>query len=64
MKNKTVKIFSSFEEENEAEQKRRRQMTSEERMREFSVLMDRRWGKDWHSKPIKKIVSYEKIEND
>jgi hypothetical protein len=59
---KTVKIFSSFEEENEAEYERRRNMTLKQRMQEFSVLQERRWGKDWHSKPIKKIVSYEKIE--
>jgi hypothetical protein len=59
---KTVKIFSSFEEENEAEYKRRRNMTLKQRMQEFSVLQERRWGKNWRSKPIEKVVSNEKIE--
>ncbi len=37
----TVKIFSSFEEENEAEFKRRRNVTLKQRMQEFSVLQER-----------------------
>lgn len=61
---KVVKIFSSFEEENEEEYKRRRQMSCEDRWREFSILQERRWGKDWRSKPIEKVVSFEKIKED
>ncbi len=59
--NVEVSVFSSFEEENAQEYKRRREMTVEERMREFAVLQERRWGADWRSKPIEKVVSYEKL---
>ena len=62
MKKKEVKIFSSFEEENEEEYKRRRNMSVDDRIREFSILQERRWGKDWTSKPIEKVVTYEKIK--
>ncbi len=56
---KEMKIFSSFDEENEEEYKRRQQMSCEERCREFSILQERRWGKYWRSKPIKKVVTYD-----
>ena len=62
MKRKTiVKIFSSFDEENQQEYERRKNMTPEERQREFAVLQERRWGAGWGSKPIEKKVSYEKL---
>ena len=55
-----IKIFSSIEEENAQEYERRKNMTPEQRLREFAVVQARRWGKDWTSKPIVKKVSYEK----
>ncbi len=61
---KVVKIFSSFREENEKEYRRRRQMGPEQRIREFAILQERRWGKNWRSKPIEKVVSFEKIKED
>lgn len=56
-----VKIFSSFEEENACEYKRRKKMSVEERCREFAVLQAQRWGADWFIKPIVKKVTYEKL---
>jgi hypothetical protein len=61
MDKKSVEIFRLFEDENQREYNRRKKMTAEERCREFSILQARRWGKDWASKSIEKIVSYEKI---
>lgn len=62
-----VKIFSSFDEENAFEYRRRRNMTDREKWLEFSELQKRRWGAQWTSEPIKKVVSIEKLpigEND
>ena len=56
-----VEYFSSFVEENKAEYQRRARMSPEERVREFSVLQERVWGKNWTSMPIKKIATYEKV---
>ena len=56
-----VKVFNSFEEENKAEHQRRKRMTQEEIYKEFSILQDRRWGKNWHLKPIVKKVVIEKL---
>ena len=53
-----VEIFHSFKEENETENNRRSQMTTEDRLREFAILQERRWGSDWATKPIEKVVSY------
>lgn len=61
-KNKTVKIYKSFEAENQAEYKRRKQMTVEERCREFAAIQERHWGKKWTSEPIKKIATWEKTD--
>jgi len=47
-----VATFSSFEEENQYEYERRRHMTKKERLHEFEVLQQRRWGADWAKKPI------------
>lgn len=58
-RNLKVEIFYSFKEENEAENKRRSQMTIEDRLKEFAILQERRWGVDWATKPIEKVVSYE-----
>ncbi len=61
-RNLKVEIFHSFEEENEAENRRRSQMSIEDRLKEFAILQERRWGSDWATKPIEKVVSYEKTD--
>ena len=59
--NKSFQIFSSFEEENRAEAKRRAAMSPEERCQEMAILQVRRWGKRWTSTPIEKIATWEKV---
>jgi hypothetical protein len=58
---KRVRIYSSFAEENEAEYSRRAKMTSEERMREFSVLQERVWG-DKLREPMVKVATWGKVD--
>lgn len=58
---KKVEFFFSFEEENKAEYLRRKKMSIEERVKEFSALQERRWGKNWTSVPIVKSATYEKV---
>ncbi len=53
--------FSSFEEENIHEFERRKNMTLQERLREFEILQIRQWGSGWARKPIVKKASFEKI---
>ncbi len=55
-----VEVFASFEEENDAEHRRLAAMSSEERSREFAAIQERMWGPDWTTKPIEKVVSWEK----
>ena len=52
-----VKIYHSFEEENQAEHQRRANMTQKERCREFGILQERMWGKKWRAKPLCKSNS-------
>jgi hypothetical protein len=59
---KVVAIYSSFQEENAAEIKRRSLMSVEERFKEFAVIQERAWGKLWTETPIKKTVSFEQIK--
>lgn len=54
-----VELFSSFDEENKAEHKRRVMMSIEERIQEFGILQERAWGKDWGRNPIVKKATYE-----
>jgi hypothetical protein len=56
-----VRIFSSLEEENQAEFLRMAKMTPNQRLEEAAILQDRAWGKNWHKKRIKKIFSIEKV---
>lgn len=68
MKTKSKRIpkvvsFSSFEEENRYEYKRRKQMTIKEKLLEFEVLQRRRWGNDWASKPMIKKVTIDKMSD-
>ena len=54
-----VRVFDSFEEENEAETARRARMTPEERMAEFAIVQARAWGADWYKKPMVKVATWE-----
>jgi hypothetical protein len=56
-----IRIFSSLEEENQAEFLRMARMTPAQRLQEAAILQERAWGKDWHKKPIKRIFSIEKV---
>jgi hypothetical protein len=48
-----IEVFSSIEEENLAEYRRRARMTPTERMEEFAILQERVWGNKWTKEPIK-----------
>jgi hypothetical protein len=56
-----VRVFASFEEENEAEHRRLAAMSHQERMREFAVLQARRWGVGWGRAPIAKQATWERL---
>jgi hypothetical protein len=62
---RSVKVvsFSSFDEENQYEYERRRNMTVREKLQEFEVLQKRRWGSDWTTKPMVKKVTIEKLSD-
>ncbi|HLP60234.1 MAG TPA: hypothetical protein VK186_15450 [Candidatus Deferrimicrobium sp.] len=57
----SVKIFSSFEEENRAEHRRLAALTPSRRLKEFAVLQKRVWGTKWTEEGIKKTVRIEKL---
>jgi hypothetical protein len=65
MKTKTAKfsrsisIYSSLEQENEAEYRRRAAMTPDQRLHEFGVMQERAWGTLWTRKRMKRVASYE-----
>ena len=63
MKNRRlrVELFSSFEEENESERRRRTAMTAAQCLEELAALQERAWGKDWEAKPIEREVSWEEL---
>ena len=56
-----VRVFGSFEEENEAEHQRLAAMTHDERMQEFAVLQARRWCANWGRRPIVKRATWERL---
>jgi hypothetical protein len=56
-----VNVFSSLEEENRAEHRRLAAMTPNQRLKEFSVLQARVWGKKWTENRIEKNASIEKV---
>jgi hypothetical protein len=58
---KAVSVFSSIDQENEAEYRRRAKMTPAQRLDEFATLQERLWGRRWTHEPMKRIVSIEKI---
>ncbi len=57
-----ISVFNSFEEENDAEYRRLAAMSHEECLEEFEILQERVWGEEWTKKPMKKILTYEKIK--
>ncbi len=56
-----ITVFSSIEEENLAEYRRRAEMTPMERMKEFAILQERLWGDKWTKEPMVKVIRFEKI---
>ncbi len=56
-----VQIFSSFKEENSAEHRRLAEMSPQERLREFAVLQDRRWGRGWGNLAMIRNATWEKV---
>ncbi len=57
-----VEIFSSYEEENRAEDRRRAKMTPEECCAELAVLQERAWGKQWSEQPFVRVATWEKVD--
>jgi hypothetical protein len=54
-------VFSSFEDENNAECKRFARMTPTQRLDEFAILQERVWGEKWTREPMRRIASIEKV---
>ena len=61
-RNLNIKVFSSCEEEEAAEYKRRSMQTPKERLEEFAILQERCWGEKWTNSKIEHVVSYEKVD--
>ena len=59
---KIVKIYTSFEEQENADIARRSAMTIQERLDEFAIIQQRVWGKAWTDEPIMKKVSFEFLD--
>ncbi len=60
-RNLNIQFFDSFEDEARAEYDRRSKQTSEERMKEFSILQQRCWGEKWTKNRIESHVSFEEV---
>ena len=58
---KVVRIFNSLNEENIYNAKRMAEVSISERLDIFGVLQARVFGERWTTIPIKKIVSFEKV---
>ncbi len=61
-RNLKIDIFSSPEDAEQADIRRRAKMTPSERWQEMAILQKRAWGENWTRIPIKKIVSYEILD--
>jgi hypothetical protein len=61
-KNLKVAVYSSFEQENQAEYLRLARMKPSQRLDEFAVLQERVWGAEWTKKPMKKIAAIETVK--
>lgn len=59
---RVVKIYESFDDEEQAEQQRRSGMSISERLHEFSILQERAWGRRWTNTSITKQVAFEKLD--
>jgi hypothetical protein len=57
----SVKMFSSFDEENRAEHLRLAALTPNQRLKEFAILQERVWGTRWTEDRIVKTASIEKV---
>jgi hypothetical protein len=57
-----VEIFTSFDQENRAEDERRAAMDVAERLREFGVLLARVRGPAWVRDRIARIAQVEQVE--
>jgi hypothetical protein len=56
-----VKMYSSFEEENQSEHRRLATMTPDQRLKEFAILQEHVWGVRWIEDRMVKIASIEKV---
>lgn len=54
-----VRVFKDVEEENQAEYQRRAAMTPQQRIAEFDELQARQWGRDWHTRPMPRVATWE-----
>jgi len=59
---KILKVFFSFEEENEDEHRRLARMSPSKRLREFGILQERVWGRKWTHDPLVRTVKIERIK--
>jgi hypothetical protein len=62
MRDLTITAYNSFAEEAKSESKRRSMQTPQERLKEFSILQDRCFGKDWGKKKMIKKVTWETVQ--
>jgi hypothetical protein len=60
-RNRKVAVFSSLDDENQAEYSRLAQMTPTQRLNEFSALQKRVFGGKWTKNAIPRIASIEKV---
>jgi hypothetical protein len=60
-KDVAYRVFSSFEEEAEAECLRRSEQSPEDRINEFAILQERCWGEKWTSQKMVPVVSFERV---
>ena len=59
---KIVKIYFSFQEENDEEHLRLAEMSPRKRLQEFSILQERVWGRKWTHDPMVRTVKIEKTK--
>ncbi len=62
-RNTKVVTFSSFDEENKYEFQRRKNLSKKEKIHEFEILQQRRWGEDGTMKLIVKVVHIEQLSD-
>jgi len=62
MRDLTITAYNSFAEEEKSENNRRSMQTPQERLREFSILQDRCFGKGWGKKKMIKKITWETVQ--